>query len=121
MCGCRDLLTSIGTIQMLQPLYTMNGFNWFDKRGVEGVGFVRVLRTLLTRNLPRLLPDLGLLTRSRWTQLLSDKGSKYGASDGAPQYPHHLYHLVFKGYEERTVRTDLYAQTMAPLSLRCTP
>lgn len=67
---------------MLQPLYTMNGFNWFDKRGVEGVGFVRALRTLLTNNLPQLLPDLGALTRSRWTQLLSDKGS----IDGETQF-----------------------------------
>lgn len=58
---------------MLQPLYTMNGFNWFDQRGVEGVGFVRTLRTLLTNNLPQILPDLGVLTRTRWAQLLSDK------------------------------------------------
>ncbi|KAG6357424.1 hypothetical protein INS49_013301 [Diaporthe citri] len=58
---------------MLQPLYTMNGFNWFDRRGVEGVGFVRTLRTLLTNNLPQLLPDLRVLTRTRWAQLLSGK------------------------------------------------
>lgn len=70
---------------MLQPLYTMNGFNWFDKRGVEGVGFVRVLRTLLTRNLPQLLPDLGVLTRLRWTKLLSEKGSVDGTFDDVLQ------------------------------------
>ncbi|KAK7740437.1 hypothetical protein SLS62_011119 [Diatrype stigma] len=58
---------------MLQPVYTMNGFNWFDRRGVEGVGFVRTLRTLLTNNIPQLLPDLGLLTRTRWDELLSNK------------------------------------------------
>ncbi|EHK99466.1 hypothetical protein M7I_4623 [Glarea lozoyensis 74030] len=29
--------------QMLQPVYTMTGFNWFDRRGTEGVGFVRAL------------------------------------------------------------------------------
>ena len=58
---------------MLQPLYTMNGFNWFDKRGVEGVGFVRTLRTLLTNNLPRLLPDLRVLTTTRWSQSLSER------------------------------------------------
>ncbi|KAF2177798.1 cytochrome P450 [Zopfia rhizophila CBS 207.26] len=45
--------------QMLQPRYTMHGFNWFDRRGTEGVGFVRALRTMLTNNLPQLLPDLG--------------------------------------------------------------
>ena len=43
---------------MLQPQYTMHGFNWFDRRGTEGVGFVRALRTLLTNNLPTILPDL---------------------------------------------------------------
>ncbi len=51
--------------QMLQPRYTMNGFNWFDKRGTEGIGFVRTLRTLLTNNLPQLLPDLTAISRTR--------------------------------------------------------
>lgn len=63
---------------MLQPVYTMNGFNWFDRRGVEGVGFVRTLRTLLTNNIPQLLPDLGVLTRTRWEELLSNKKSIAG-------------------------------------------
>jgi hypothetical protein len=58
---------------MLQPIYTMNGFNWFDRRGVEGVGFVRTLRTLLTNHLPELLPDLGTLARTQWRELLSEK------------------------------------------------
>ena len=58
---------------MLQPLYTMNGFNWFDRRGVEGVGFVRTLRTLLTNNLPQLLPDLSILARTRFDELRSLK------------------------------------------------
>jgi hypothetical protein len=57
---------------MLQPLYTMNGFNWFDKRGVEGIGFVRTLRTLLTNNLPKLLPDLATLTKTRWSESLTN-------------------------------------------------
>ena len=33
----------------------MRGFEWQDQRGVEGTGFVRALRTLLTANLPFLL------------------------------------------------------------------
>jgi hypothetical protein len=49
----------------------MSGFNWFDKRGVEGVDFVHTLQTLLTNNLAKLLPDLGLLTTTRWSNLLS--------------------------------------------------
>ncbi|OCL06345.1 cytochrome P450 [Glonium stellatum] len=39
---------------LLKPGYTMNGFNWHDQRGVEGIGFVRTLRTLLTNHLPRM-------------------------------------------------------------------
>ena len=36
----------------------MTGFSWFDQRGTEGVGFVRALRTLLTNNIPAILPEL---------------------------------------------------------------
>lgn len=54
---------------MLQPRYTMHGFNWFDRRGTEGVGFVRALRTLLTNNLPLILPDLGVTIRCRFAEL----------------------------------------------------
>lgn len=68
---------------MLQPLYTMNGFNWFDKRGVEGVGFVRTLRTLLTNNLPKILPDLGTLTRTRWSKLLLEQKTVDGTKHAA--------------------------------------
>jgi hypothetical protein len=50
---------------MLQPQYTMHGFNWYDRRGTEGVGFVRALRTMLTHNLPNLLPDLGVMIKER--------------------------------------------------------
>lgn len=34
----------------------MGGFEWKDVRGVEGTGFVRALRTILTSHLPQLLP-----------------------------------------------------------------
>ena len=53
-------------------MYTMHGFNWFDKRGTEGVGFVRALRTLLTNNLPGILPDLGRINRARFGELRSE-------------------------------------------------
>lgn len=66
--------------QMLQPRYTMYGFNWFDRRGTEGVGFVRALRTLLTNNLPQILPDLGLINKSHLQELLSNYPVKDGAS-----------------------------------------
>ncbi|KAF3492152.1 uncharacterized protein GIQ15_01669 [Arthroderma uncinatum] len=42
----------------LQPKSTMHGFEWKDVRGVEGIGFVRALRTILTSQLPKILPDL---------------------------------------------------------------
>ncbi|KAJ2991506.1 hypothetical protein NUW58_g2488 [Xylaria curta] len=68
---------------MLQPMYTMNGFNWFDRRGVEGIGFVRTLRTLLTNNIPQLVPDLVLLTRTRWVELLSKQKAINGTTYAA--------------------------------------
>ncbi|KAF1852230.1 cytochrome P450 [Cucurbitaria berberidis CBS 394.84] len=51
--------------QMLQPKYSMHGFNWFDRRGTEGKGFIRALRTLLTNHLPTILPDLRIATSDR--------------------------------------------------------
>lgn len=36
----------------------MHGFEWKDQRGVEGTGFVRALRSLLTSHLPLMLPKL---------------------------------------------------------------
>lgn len=55
---------------MLQPKYTMHGFSWFDRRGTEGVGFVRALRTLLTNNMPDILPDLREAIKTNLTLLL---------------------------------------------------
>ncbi len=54
---------------MLQPMYTMHAFNWFDVRGTEGVGFVKALRTMLTSNLPAVLPDLSVIIRTRFEEL----------------------------------------------------
>ena len=36
----------------------MHGFEWKKQRGIEGTGFVRALRTLLTSHLPVLTPCL---------------------------------------------------------------
>ena len=54
---------------MLQPKYTMHGFNWFDRRGTEGVGFVRALRTLLTNNMPFILSDLRVAIVSNFVRM----------------------------------------------------
>ncbi|KAI0200207.1 cytochrome P450 [Astrocystis sublimbata] len=72
--------------QMLQPVYTMHGFNWFDRRGTEGVGFVRALRTLLTNNLPQILPDLGDINRARFAELHSEYCAEKG-TNRMPVYP----------------------------------
>ncbi|CAH0051924.1 unnamed protein product [Clonostachys solani] len=76
--------------QMLQPMYTMQKFNWFDRRGTEGVGFIRALRTLLTNNLPQILPDLSAIIRSR----LEEIGDSYPTVNGTKQYP--VYPAVVK-------------------------
>ncbi|KAI3327515.1 cytochrome P450 [Ustulina deusta] len=47
--------------ELLQPKYTMRGFEWQDQRGVEGTGFVRALRSRLTSHLPLLQPKLDRL------------------------------------------------------------
>ena len=47
------------TAQFLQPKHTMHGFEWKDQRGIEGTGFVRALRSLLTSHLPTLVLPLG--------------------------------------------------------------
>jgi hypothetical protein len=44
--------------EMLQPRYTMSNFNWFDQRGLEGTPLIKTLRTLLTNNIPELLPRI---------------------------------------------------------------
>jgi hypothetical protein len=36
----------------------MHGFEWKDVRGQEGTGFVRALRTVLTSQLPDLIPNI---------------------------------------------------------------
>ncbi|KAI1087868.1 cytochrome P450 [Rostrohypoxylon terebratum] len=58
--------------EMLQPKYTMHGFEWQEKRGVEGTGFVRALRSLLTSHLPYFRSDLDRIIRG----LLHDEFSQ---------------------------------------------
>jgi hypothetical protein len=50
-------------MQLLQPKFTMHGFEWQDQRGVEGTGFVRALRSLLTSHLQDFQPDLERLVK----------------------------------------------------------
>lgn len=63
----------------------MHGFEWQDQRGVEGTGFVRALRSLLTANLPILLHDLEI----QLDTALKDEIKAGTATDGKP------VHLVY--------------------------
>jgi hypothetical protein len=69
---------------MLQPKYTMHGFNWFDRRGTEGVGFIRALRTLLTNHLPEILPDMRVVLSSKLADTTSDAPT---GTDGTCFFP----------------------------------
>ncbi|KAI0381078.1 cytochrome P450 [Hypomontagnella monticulosa] len=71
---------------LLQPVHTMNGFDWFVDRGVEGIGFVRTVRTLLTNNMTKLLPDLKVLARTRFEKLLHSHELVNG-NRHSPVYP----------------------------------
>jgi hypothetical protein len=71
---------------MLQPKYSMHGFNWFDRRGTEGVGFIKALRTLLTNHLPVILPDLRIAISDR----MSTEVSLLQGLDGRETTRHHL-------------------------------
>ncbi|KAH8589196.1 cytochrome P450, partial [Bisporella sp. PMI_857] len=64
----------VGPIQLLQPKHTMYGFEWQDKRGLDGIGFVRALRSLLTAHLPALQPNLEHLIKDGLEQELGQKG-----------------------------------------------
>ncbi|BCS13738.1 hypothetical protein ALUC_60294S [Aspergillus luchuensis] len=57
--------------EILQPKYTMSGFEWQDQRGIEGTGFVRALRSRLTAHLPGMLPDLKRMVEAAIMEELS--------------------------------------------------
>ncbi|KAI1330302.1 cytochrome P450 [Xylariaceae sp. FL0255] len=44
--------------EMLQPKYTMHGFEWREQRGAEGTGFVRALRSRMTSHLALFQPSI---------------------------------------------------------------
>ncbi|KAF1996339.1 cytochrome P450 [Amniculicola lignicola CBS 123094] len=71
--------------QMLQPKYSMHGFNWFDRRGTEGVGFIRALRTLLTNHLPAIMPDLRIVLTTKLRSLVSAHRQKFSSGKEASE------------------------------------
>ncbi|KAK4446672.1 cytochrome P450 [Podospora aff. communis PSN243] len=54
--------------QILQPQYTMHHFGWFD-RPLEGTGFVRALRVHLTNAIPKFLPGMKEMVKTRFAEL----------------------------------------------------
>ncbi|KAI0879528.1 cytochrome P450 [Hypoxylon argillaceum] len=60
--------------EMLQPKYTMQGFEWQDQRGLEGTGFVRALRSLLTSHLPYFQPSIDMIIRDSLANELKSSG-----------------------------------------------
>ena len=60
-----------GCEQMFQPRYTMNGFELNEQRGIDGIGYVRALRSILTANLPVLQPALRKKIESGFTEELA--------------------------------------------------
>ncbi|KAI0845840.1 putative cytochrome P450 [Daldinia vernicosa] len=59
----QSVLSLLGAAKdLLQPKYTMKGFNWMeDKQGTEGATLIRTLRNDLTGHLPEFLPEIRLL------------------------------------------------------------
>lgn len=49
----------------------MHGFEWKDQRGVEGTGFVRALRDLLTFQLPDMLFPLSAAITDQFQREIS--------------------------------------------------
>ena len=45
-------------MQIFQPQWTMQGFDWPDARGKDGIEMVRTLRNFLTTNLEELSPAM---------------------------------------------------------------
>jgi hypothetical protein len=77
-------------------MHSRHGFNWFDRRGTEGVGFIRALRTLLTSNLPKILPDLTCIIRTRFQEL----HATHPVIDGTMTVGEHLLQLTTMNRKE---------------------
>jgi len=61
--------------EILQPKHTMYGFEWQDRRGAEGTGFVRALRSLLTSHLPQFQPKLERVIKNSFLRELGTPGA----------------------------------------------
>lgn len=64
--------------QLLQPRYTMSNFNWLDKRGVDGTPLIKTLRTLLTNNIPQILPSIRIAVSSKIDAVVENLATTHG-------------------------------------------
>lgn len=73
----------------------MHGFEWKDQRGIEGTGFVRALRNLLTSHLPNVLFPLSTAIADQFQRELSTHKvieGKSPASNNSHQNPSSDFH-----------------------------
>jgi hypothetical protein len=61
----------------------MHGFSWVDRRGQDGIGFVRTFRTLLTAHVPKMIPGLRSVIEAQITK--HTRVGKSGKSFSNPQ------------------------------------
>ncbi|KAL9044056.1 MAG: hypothetical protein Q9214_002780 [Letrouitia sp. 1 TL-2023] len=96
----------------------MRGFEWKDQRGVEGTGFVRALRSLMTPQLPFLLPILKQTLEDEFNfQISGSKRSKDQNNEfttAALQYPQDVYIAA----ELLRIMPGFLAPSMAGLATR---
>ncbi|KAI9037576.1 putative cytochrome P450 [Aspergillus affinis] len=80
----------VASSHMLQAQYTMHGFNWVDGKGAAEFGLARALRTVLTRNIPQLLPDLTRVVQQRFADLRME----HSLVNGVRQSP--VYEMILE-------------------------
>ena len=66
---------------MLQPQFTMQGYNWPEQRSIDEIGFVRAIRSLLTSHLPILLPTVHYAIASDFDEQIEQSSSLEGYVD----------------------------------------
>ena len=78
----------------------MYGFEWQEKRGVEGTGFVRALRGLLTAQLPSFFPTLRTMIEQSIREEIDQSQLHDGKDCCAYERQGPPVRLIFLGYAE---------------------
>ena len=63
---------------MLQPQFTMQGYDWPEQRSTDEIGFVRAIRSLLTSHLPVLLPAMRHTIASEFDEQIEQSNTLKG-------------------------------------------